>query len=82
MKPSYDDETLSAYFQPLSPETWSDPIVGPVLRSLADLDPDIIAAVQDIDRSLIRECLRRAPLERLRVAAAHQRALARFRRVG
>jgi hypothetical protein len=82
MKPSYDDETLAAYFQPIHAETWEDPIVGPVLRRLAVEDPDIIAAVADVDRSQIRDCLRRTPEHRLRVAEVSWRGLARFRRAG
>jgi hypothetical protein len=81
-RPSYDEETLVAYFQPIHPETWEDPVAGPVLRRLAEEDPDIIAAVADVDRSQIRDCLRRTPGERLRVAAASWRGLSGFRRVG
>jgi hypothetical protein len=80
MKPSYDEETLAAYFQPVHPEIWEDPIVGPVLQRLATDDPDIIAAVADVDRSQIRDCFLRTPQERLRIASAHWRGLARFRR--
>jgi hypothetical protein len=33
---------------------------------LAEIDPDLAAAVDDVDRSLIREALARTPIERLR----------------
>ena len=81
MKPSYDDETLAAYFQPLRAALWNDPIVGPVLRRLQTDDPDLIAAVADVDRSQIRDSLRRAPSERLRTAFSMAEALSGFRRV-
>ena len=57
-QPSYDDETLKAYFHPFSDALYDDPIVGPVLRRLAVEDPDIIAAVADVDRSQIRDAMR------------------------
>lgn len=81
MKPSYDDEILAAYFQPLRPETWEDPILGPVLLRLAAEDPDLIAAVADVDRSQIRDSLRRTPAERLQTAFSMAEALSGFRRV-
>jgi len=81
MKPSYDDETLAAYFQPLHPELWEDPLVGPILRYLAADDPDIIAAVVDVDRSQIRDCMDRTPEQRLRVALGIASTLTGFRRV-
>lgn len=80
MKPSYDEETLAAYFQPVGPETWRDPSIAPTLERLATEDPEVIAAVAEVDRSLIRACLDRTPTERLRVAAAQQRTIARLRR--
>lgn len=51
--PSVDAETLAAYFHPLLPETWDDPVVGPVLRRLQETAPLVIASVADVDRSLI-----------------------------
>jgi hypothetical protein len=81
MKPSYDDETLAAYFQPVHDEMWEDPLVGPVLRRLAAEDPDLIAAVADVDRSQIRDCLRRTPEQRLRVSLRMAASLTGFRRV-
>lgn len=64
--PTYDGATLAAYFQPVHQETWADPIVGPVLRRLADEAPEIIEAVADVDRSLIFEALSWTPEVRLR----------------
>jgi hypothetical protein len=64
-KPSYDDATLAAYFQPLSPATYEDPIAGPLLRELEAQDPDLVLAVADVDRSQIRDALARSPSERL-----------------
>ncbi|MBK9264646.1 MAG: hypothetical protein IPM54_33280 [Polyangiaceae bacterium] len=55
--PSVDAETLAAYFHPLLPETWDDPVVGPVLRRLAETAPEVIAAVADVDRALFRRPL-------------------------
>ncbi|AUX45343.1 uncharacterized protein SOCE26_068250 [Sorangium cellulosum] len=81
MKPSYDDGTLAAYFQPLGPALWEDSVLGPLLRRIAVEDPDLIAAVADVDRSQIRDTLRRAPLERLQAAFSMAEALSGFRRV-
>ena len=63
--PSYDDETLAGYFHPVLPSTWADPIVGPALRHLAETAPDVIAAVADVDRSLIADALSKTPEARL-----------------
>ena len=63
--PSYDNETLAGYFQPIHPETWYDPIVGPVLRRLLVEAPEVIDAVADVDRSLIFEALALTPEARL-----------------
>ena len=63
--PTYDTETLAAYFQPIHAATWDDPVVGPVLRRLAQEAPDVIAAVADVDRSLIMDALRELPAARL-----------------
>jgi hypothetical protein len=81
VQPIYDTETLAAYFQPLDPGLFDDPVVGPTLRRLADDDADVIAAVADVDRSLIRMSLQRTPAERLRVNDQAVRAISRFRRV-
>jgi len=63
--PSVDAETLAAYFHPVLPETWEDPMVGPVLRRLAETAPQVIAAVADVDRSLIFDALAMTPEQRV-----------------
>jgi NAD(P)H-dependent flavin oxidoreductase YrpB (nitropropane dioxygenase family) len=63
--PTCDAETLAAYFHPIHPETWEDPIVGPVLRRLARIAPGVIEAVADVDRSLIFDALTWTPDARL-----------------
>lgn len=63
--PSYDAETLATYFHPILPETWEDPILGPVLRRLAEKAPEVIKAVADVDRSLIFDALSWSPDARL-----------------
>lgn len=69
-RPSYDAETLAAYFQPVHGQTWEDPIVGPVLRRLAREAPEVIEAVGDVDRSLIFDALAMPPEARLSRALA------------
>jgi hypothetical protein len=81
-KPSYDDETLAAYFHPPQPSLFDDPVVGPTLRRLAVEDPDLLAAVADVDRSQIRDCLARSPAQRLRCAEENWNGLAGLRRGG
>jgi hypothetical protein len=53
-RPSYDDDTLAAYFQPVHPMLHADPVMGPLLRRLQEVDPDLVLAVADVDRSQIR----------------------------
>lgn len=65
--PSYDDQTLAAYFQPVHPALYEDPTIGPLLRRLEASDPDVMLAVADVDRSQIRDALDRTPEERLRI---------------
>ena len=81
-RPSYDEATLAAYFHPPSPAIFDDPVAGPELRRLQIEDPDILAAVADVDRSQIRDCLKGTPGQRLRCAETDWNDLARFRRVG
>ena len=69
-KPSYDEATLAAYFRPLSDDLADDPVVGAVIERLQREDPDLVAAVADVDRAQIRDALGRDPDERLRVALA------------
>jgi hypothetical protein len=77
-----DAATLAYLFQPMSPELFDDPVCGAELRRLAQEDPDVIAAVGDVDRTLIRDDLRATPDERLRVAQENLNALAKYRRAG
>ena len=51
-----------------------------VLAALAAHDPDVLLAVAEVDRSLIRLTLELAPLERVRSSAASAATLGRFRR--
>jgi hypothetical protein len=43
-----------------------DPVVARVRTMLAEHDPDVLAAVDDVDRTLITSTLRLDPLERVR----------------
>jgi hypothetical protein len=47
---------------------------------LASLDPLLVAAADDVDRSLLTWTAAMSPRERLRVATRAQKALSRFRR--
>lgn len=78
--PSYEPAVLDAYFRALDPSAWDDPIVGPVLRRLAVEAPDVIAAVADVDRSLIEDALARSPEERFRRTLAAAASIERTRR--
>ena len=78
-KPSYDEATLAAYFQPVHPSLYDDPIVGPVLRQLEAEDPDLVAAVADVDRSQVRDALALSPEVRLARAVARWNGLMRLR---
>jgi len=80
-RPTYDEETLAAYFHRASNELFDDAVVGPTLRRLAVEDPDILAAVADVDRSQIRDCMQLAPWERLSRALGTLETLTSFRRV-
>lgn len=75
-------ETLDAYFHGLSAAIFDDPVCGPELRRLAVEDPDVIAAVADVDRSQIRAALDRTPGERLRFAVNNWIGIAKLRREG
>ncbi len=63
--PSVDAESLAAYFHPVLPETWEDPVVGPILRRLEATAPLVIGAVADVDRSLIFGALEMTAEQRL-----------------
>ena len=81
-KPSYDEATLAGYFQPVHPTLYDDPVIGPVLRKLEADDPDLVAAVADVDRSQVRDALALTPEERLVRAVARWNGLMRLRRGG
>lgn len=76
-----DEATVARFFRRPSPALFDDPVCGASLRRLAMSDPDIIAAVADVDRSQIQDCLEATPGQRLRSADADSNDLARFRRV-
>jgi hypothetical protein len=78
--PSYDPETLAAFFHPLGSDLFDDPVVGPILRELQASEPDVIAAVADVDRSQIRDALRATPSERLRAMEGLANMFSRSRR--
>ena len=56
----------------------TDPIIG---RLVAELDGDVIAAAEEVDRSLIRELRALSPFERVDRAAGIAEMLRRYRRV-
>lgn len=62
--------------EPCSPELLAD--LADILAILNDRDPDIIAAVADVDRSLIWEAALENPLERLDRSARNAAYLARL----
>jgi hypothetical protein len=80
MSISYDPETLGAYFQPVSKAVWDDPIKGPLLHHLAKTDPDVLAAVADVDRSQISDALALSPEQRVAQACAVALAFRDYRR--
>lgn len=66
----------------MAEELFDDPVVGTTLRRLAREDPDIISAVADVDRSLVREALARNAGHRVRFASETMNAVRRYRRRG
>lgn len=48
---------------------------------VAALDPELLAAERDVDRTLIEIALERSPLERVRFAQQMLETLMRFQRV-
>lgn len=64
------DDCTSALATALFSEM-GDEIISDVRAHLAEHDPDVLAAVDDVDRSLIQSELRRSPIERL-VASVQQ----------
>ncbi|TKD08938.1 hypothetical protein [Polyangium fumosum] len=58
----------------------SVPAAPPQARSvIVKLDPDILAAVLDVDRTLIQLSLQQSPWDRLRSASRMMQTLARIR---
>ncbi len=47
---------------------FDDPVVGATLRRLATEDPDLIAAVADVERSQVRDFLDKSPWQRVEQA--------------
>ena len=80
--PSYDAEVLAEYFQPLGEAVWRDATLGPLLRRWTESDPDLIAAVADVDRSQVRDALAQTPDTRLRIVSQLAATFARANRVG
>jgi hypothetical protein len=78
--PSYDDQTLAAYFQPPLAGLFDDPVAGPELRRLAVEHPELIAAVADVDRLQIRDSMKQSSWERLLFAVHTWTGLAQWRR--
>ena len=80
-RPSYDEETLAAYFYPMQPSLFDDPVCGAELRRLAVEDPDLIAAVADVDRTQVRDAMEAPPWQHFVRAVVNFNALAKYRRV-
>ena len=77
-----DAETLGRLFRPIDPRTFDDPVCGEVLRRLAIEDPDVIAAVADVDRSIIWVDLELTPRERSLNMDRHREELSMWRIAG
>jgi hypothetical protein len=82
MKPTCDDEVLARYFGPVAVSLFDDPVMGPLLRALQADDPDVFAAIAEVDRSQIRANLALVPEARLARHARSLRTLSRLRRGG
>lgn len=50
-----------------------------LLEWVERIDPEVARAITDVDRTLLADCLRLSPLERLRACSGAARALGRFR---
>jgi hypothetical protein len=55
-----------------------DPLVARIRAMLAERDPDVLAAVDDVDRTLIHSTLRLDPLDRVRSSTHNAEVLARW----
>ena len=67
-------------FQEMSMALLDEPVVGTSLRYLRDHDPDVLAMVADVDRSLIWDALAQSPEVRLRRSAEMARMLEEAKR--
>lgn len=76
-----DAATLAQIFRPMSPELFDDPVCGAELRRLAVEDPDVLAAVAEVDRTLFWSEDGRSPMERLCEAVDQMEWLLELRRV-
>lgn len=68
-----EPDPAEATFLPIAEAWWRDPALGPVIRQLEAQQPEILEAVGEVDRSLIRESLSLPAAARL----ARSHALAR-----
>lgn len=88
--PSVPNISMSLLQQPAEPKALSEgerPSETPTeqlarLKALVlALDPDVLAAIDDVDRSLVQASLALSPFQRLEVSFAMLEGLRRFRRV-
>ena len=77
----HEPDDLGDWFQPVSEALMADPVAGPMLSQLAQDDPDLIAAVADVDRSQVRDMLALSPEQRLAHMSRIARTLEGYRRV-
>ena len=54
-------------------------VLEAIERDLAERDPELLAAVSEVDLSLVRWSLSLSPIERLRVCTRNARVLDRLR---
>lgn len=78
-RPSYDEETRASYFHGPAAALFDDPVVGATLRRIRDEDPDLLEAVAEVDRSLLRDSAALTPWQRLLRATAQWNAIMRLR---
>ncbi|MFO0618042.1 MAG: hypothetical protein U0414_35955 [Polyangiaceae bacterium] len=64
----------------MDPSLYDDPVMGPILRHLEREDPDVIAAIAEVDRSLIRANLALTAEDRLARNARNLTLLSEARR--
>jgi hypothetical protein len=71
-------ETLDSVVNTQDDPVRQDPLVARVRAMLAECDPDVLAAVDDVDRTLILTTLRLDARERVRSSAYQAEVLARW----